>query len=259
MLFVNTVCKGASVILCVSVCECVCMCVVSHFHVAVRFSVSQTPLHFLSSHPPPSLLPFTCLAFIPAECFYIHSSSPPSIGAHNVKQRPLPSLPHSHTHQLPQSHRDELPLLMGQGWGAAEPQKARAAAGVCSEAVVHACMAARGARGAFVWAVTKLTGQLCTATAPERQLHLFIYSSPLGTHSARSRSDAHQSGVTVSAWQAGWITGWIAGMHAHTYTHSCVSITSVDITWTSITWRLTLTRTLTLNLNLNSKELPFLC
>lgn len=148
---------------------------------------------------------------------------------------------------------------MGQGWGAAEPQKARAAAGVCSEAVVHACMAARGARGAFVWAVTKLTGQLCTATAPERQLHLFIYSSPLGTHSARSRSDAHQSGVTVSAWQAGWITGWIAGMHAHTYTHSCVSITSVDITWTSITWRLTLTRTLTLNLNLNSKELPFLC
>ena len=74
-----------------------------------------------------------------------------------------------------------------------------------------------------MWTVTKLTGQLCTAAAPERQLHLFIYSSPFGTHSACSRSDAHQSRVTVSAWQAGRITGWIAGTHTHTHTliHSC--------------------------------------
>lgn len=87
------------------------------------------------------------------------------------------------------------------------------AAGVYSEGVAHARLAARGARGAIVWAVTKLTGQICSAGALKRQLHLFIYSPPFGVHSACSRSAAHQCRVSLSAWRAGRITGWIPDTH----------------------------------------------
>lgn len=58
-----------------------------------------------------------------------------------------------------------------------------------------------------MWAVTKLTGQICSAGALKRQLHLFIYSPPFGVHSACSRSAAHQCR------RAGWITGWRPGTH----------------------------------------------
>ena len=82
---------------CVCVCVCVCMCVVTHFHVAVRFSVSQTPLHFLSSHPPSLSPPFHLSCFYSRRVF-LHSQLLTSLHQSTQCKAKTPPFPSSLLH-----------------------------------------------------------------------------------------------------------------------------------------------------------------
>lgn len=145
--------------MCAYVCPCVWSVISMWLLDLQRHNNPPTP-HFLLCQP--CLLPL--LSFTSTKVFffffYIHSFSPPHTGGAQCKAETPPLSPLL-TH--PQSSRELNYLSLWDriwdwGGGQAEPLKAQATEGVCSEGVAHACLAARGAREVFVWPVTRVNG-----------------------------------------------------------------------------------------------------